>query len=1016
MSSASVSAPVAAAAPRAPSAAPAPSSAPSTTPSSSSAFALALDWDSRKRDVLREFTVTGQISVAAGFLVDSDPDGSAAAKEAKDASIASGDVDGQQALSLDKARKRLQQLEDQARLGGSVDMTQAQYEQRITKLQRDLTRAWNAQQRVTSLKIAIMCAKLLGDHPKVPQFYPSMFVCVTEILDAFGRLVFERLRASAAEEFARMGNVRPLPDDFTAADVGAETKETCKNWFYKTSCIRELLPRLYIELSLLESYRFLNNATDFAQLLTRLLHSIRGIGDPLVAVYARWYLSRMAGRLVRDASGADARDIALSALNDYIFSLGEALPPPPGAAAPAYSKGVDLAPFLRAQAQAVQNAAADPAAAAAAAAAVAAAGSAEDAALGAYLTLHSPAVAWLCHQAGRGAPDASFRAVLRLWRDRAGGCALVLRHVLDGFDCPLQASDLRDLMAMAKASRFQCAPHFALADLHRAVALALARSPGSALPEELRLPMLNELWRSMTKGADPVAFARHAAGLVELLLVHYTARETLLLLGDLVKRLRAAAQQQQQQAQAQAPGGAAAAAAQFSGSGSNAVPVGALPSIERILTLLVEYEVRRLSRASAAPGAPDGGSVISSEHFGKLLDLFASEHKPALCRRLLASFVGAPGSVSDHVIVNTMFEVARACHDALDLLTPPEESAAVAALIAAFLAKVDFGRDLQRLLDLLTDCRQAFTHVDALKQAVIDATLALAGRALALVKGRHSAKTAQFVRSLFASVGTSIAGLDDPFARMSLSQRAARAALDNGCVSQADLLFRSAVAEIPELPQAMSVHIALSSSMDVTAAAQEQRLFDLLRSFAQAIVPMPGHPEAGPCYLARGLLNAVQKFPWARGAASPLRARSTLLVLPVVHALAADPLAPEHRVPGVDGNDVLYGGSEAYRDELRALQRSALEAALQQLEDANAAVQAGDAAARAVVLEAVPELLQRATLAECLALDLQGAVPFVERAVLMLRSLAPEHAAVGAAIAQVKEAIAERKRAGAGGG
>jgi hypothetical protein len=37
------------------------------------------------------------------------------------------------------------------------------------------------------------------------------------------------------------------------------------------------------------------------------------------------------------------------------------------------------------------------------------------------------------------------------------------------------------------------------------------------------------------------------------------------------------------------------------------------------------------------------------------------------------------------VIVNTMFEVARACHDALDLLTPPEESAAVAALIAAFL-------------------------------------------------------------------------------------------------------------------------------------------------------------------------------------------------------------------------------------------------------------------------------------------------------------------------------------------
>ena len=313
---------------------------------------------------------------------------------------------------------------------------------------------------------------------------------------------------------------------------------------------------------------------------------------------------------------------------------------------------------------------------------------------------------------------------------------------------------------------------------------------------------------------------------------------------------------------------------------------------------------------------------------------------------------------------------------------------------------------------MLTDCRQAFTHVDAIKACVIEATLALAGKALRLARGRHTAKTSQFVRALFASVATSIAGLDDPFARMGLAQRAARAALENGCIGQADLLFRAAIQEIPELPQAMAAHIALSSpaGVDSTAAAQEQRLFDLLRGFLAAIVTMPGHPEHGPFYLARGVLNAVQKFPWARGVASPLRCRATLLLLPLLHAFAQDPL-PEH-IAGVESNDVLYHGDAKYPEELRQLQCAALGVALAQLGEAQQAVQAGDAAARAVVLEAAPDLLRTDVLRATLALDPAGAVPFVEQCCLLLRGLAPEHALVKAAIAVVKEfLLEERKRA-----
>lgn len=103
-----------------------------------------------------------------------------------------------------------------------------------------------------------------------------------------------------------------LPANFTPDMVSDSAKETCLNWFYKVASIRELLPRLYVEIAILKSYRFLDK-NDIKEALERLTKTIRGIGDPLVAVYARCYLCRVGMTVIDD------REFVRNSLNDFLF-------------------------------------------------------------------------------------------------------------------------------------------------------------------------------------------------------------------------------------------------------------------------------------------------------------------------------------------------------------------------------------------------------------------------------------------------------------------------------------------------------------------------------------------------------------------------------------------------------------------------------------------------------------------------------------------------------------------------
>lgn len=72
-----------------------------------------------------------------------------------------------------------------------------------------------------------------------------------------------------------------------------------------TPCLAVACVSRYVEMALLRCYRFLSD-DEFPVIVARLFNCIRGIGDVMVAAYARTYLARCASE-VSVESGLGAR-------------------------------------------------------------------------------------------------------------------------------------------------------------------------------------------------------------------------------------------------------------------------------------------------------------------------------------------------------------------------------------------------------------------------------------------------------------------------------------------------------------------------------------------------------------------------------------------------------------------------------------------------------------------------------------------------------------------------------------
>ncbi|XP_042006447.1 VPS35 endosomal protein sorting factor-like isoform X2 [Salvia splendens] len=228
-------------------------------------------WISYKKMLMQRFPVPKRspMSVASGVHLKGSK---AIEKSAKD--LHSGGLDDDKNFD-DEDVKVISQQEHLSKLHGLKD---------------EINQYWCAGDHVTSLRLSIKAVRSLMDSSAI-QIYPTLFVLATDIMDMLGDLVWNRIKEKA----------EITEENFNAGDICFDAKETCNNWFSKVGSIRELLPRIYLELALLPCWRFLHDHPE--TILKRLVEMTRGIADPLASAYCRLYLAQCSQRLSQHDTG-----------------------------------------------------------------------------------------------------------------------------------------------------------------------------------------------------------------------------------------------------------------------------------------------------------------------------------------------------------------------------------------------------------------------------------------------------------------------------------------------------------------------------------------------------------------------------------------------------------------------------------------------------------------------------------------------------------------------------------------
>nr|CAG4717581.1 unnamed protein product [Naegleria fowleri] len=768
-----------------------------------------LNWAYKKQKYLKKYTTDKNIPIISNIMEEEE---------------------GKVIKLEDRLKMRLDELDREEKEQDTQYMAQKDYLRHLEKLNEELKDAWNNQNdRVKSLKIVIKCSKILGRNT-VPQFYPSMFVLVSEVLDTFGKLIYKRIAEKNSKTDPITGKViSKLPKNFTVHDVTEDAKEVCRNWHYKVASIRELLGRVYLEMTILSSYKFLYEGDKrLKKDLVRLAKEIRGIGDPLIANYARCYLARKGFELL-----PDEKDYLMILFDDFVFTQQQF-------EEDHFQKFLNKTGINRGQ----------------------------------YMDLLAPPLDWILEVLGKDAGEPLFHKVLDRYQKEGKSSAIFLNSIISSFEAHLVSHAASILIYEIK----QCDDSLPKHQLFKSLGEQFCVCPPD---DSHKLELLNEIWKYVTAMKDIKDYISVVEVFIEFVCKSFTLKEVNILMKDLLNHLKSSG----------------------------------LTTFET-----VEEEIQNIL-LTVLENTDDFIKVFNLQQFLPLFDMLSTTRKVQVSKGMLKAFAKRKSATAaDPVVISSLFDLAITVHDSVNALSEEFEKEEVCEALVGFVNGIDFGMALEKQLNFFTDCRRSFCMFDRINEALVIKTLNMIAKTYKFVKAQHTTKTSSFVKACVSFCHITIPSLSNLFKRTKLFVLTGQYAVMNNLLPQANALFKIAIETMNSIPR-------IETLPDNTVVDNTEELVSMICWISSCFVSVPGHPEQGPFYLMRGLLNLIQEYDWGTG--SDAKIRLFIYTLSTLSALSQQTLP--YRYTGVSSNDELFMEDDDYKEQLIAIGNTIIEKAVEEI-------------------------------------------------------------------------------------
>jgi len=650
----------------------------------------------------------------------------------------------------------------------------------IEMLGREMEQAWSLNDRVKTLKLVIQTVKMMRDVVNTSH-YPAVFFSAMKMLDNFEHLVYNRLFSIAFSGAAS--------EEFLPNQVNEEAKDTANNWFLKISCIRELQPRIFVEIALLKCYRF-KWIDKYPEVMTKLVHQIRGIGNPIMSCYAGMYLALQTVKL--NLKSKDHLDLLLQDLCEFVSLVSQE-----------------------------------------------------------QYEICKPALQWLFYCVSYNSQPELIVEIVDKLRPSIERKPILLGLIIEEFPSHQVTSHINFFMEIFNSVQN--------ANDIMKVAISLTKAVYNSSMSKSILKVLNLVWDKINENSQSQLelYVEAVEIFIQIMLKHDYLSQANSVIKDFISNLKSKKSQ-------------------------------VLESLEKIMRTLLLY-------------SKNFSTLLSIEDFLSILDEFPLKKKTELCHKIVEHYARdeIKMEVSNPFMIHTLFTVMRIVHDSIDFReSSPEYIKRISQLICRFLKNLNFGKNLEQHLNVLSEARASFSSMEMVTETLIQASLEICMRAHQFVKGKHNLKTLAFLKACISYAHITIPSLEDLPTQFKLFVLSSQVALVNGLIGEAEALVKAAVSLIPELEK--TIHEIEPS----------------IHSLVSQMVFLPENPASTSGFLlpANGLFNSIRDLHKNQ---TPLKVRVLISLMRYLNTQT------QLRLPAtifrVDSNDKLMSGNEQFSKDLSEL-------------------------------------------------------------------------------------------------